>query len=263
MKRIIPVIVIVLAVVIWRSMNNSNVSDSIDVVIDDLMGQAPTSHYALRAVDNSWPDLSEDQQTGLAADILARNYYIVIDASGSMDDSYCSDGRRKIDVAVEALTSFTEQLPPAVNVGLLVFDDNGISERMSLSQFDRNRYNQALATVRVGSGTPLRTAITDAFGHLETQAMTQLGYGEYHLVVVTDGEANDGQDPRNVVSMISDSSPVLIHTIGFCIEGGHSLNQPQLVDYKQANDPASLAESLQQVLAEAPDFNVADFEEEG
>ena len=54
-------------------------------------------------------------------------------------------------------------------------------------------------------------------------------------------------------------SPVVIHTIGFCIGEKHSLNQPGRIDYRAADDPVALARGLSAVLAESPDFTVTDF----
>ena len=91
------------------------------------------------------------------------------------------------------------------------------------------------------------------------QGRRQLGYGEYHLIVVTDGQASSGQDPTGVVDEILASSPVVIHTIGFCIGEDHSLNQKGRVLYRTAQNAAELREGLEQVLAEAPDFTVTQF----
>jgi len=71
---------------------------------------------------------------------------------------------------------------------------------------------------------PLSVAIEHGYKALTKQASLQLGYGEYHLVVVTDGEANTGYEPNKAVQSVLTESPVVIHTIGFCIRGSHSLN---------------------------------------
>jgi hypothetical protein len=51
-----------------------------------------------------------------------------------------------------------------------------------------------------------------------------------------------------------EQSPVMLHTVGFCIDERHSLNQPGLVSYTAANSPEELLQGLQGVLAEAQDF---------
>ena len=86
-----------------------------------------------------------------------------------------------------------------------------------------------------------------------------MGYGEYHLVIVTDGEANDGEDPREAVDALLAKSPVVLHTIGFCIGETHSLNQKGRVFYQSADNPEELRKGLTDVLAEATSFNLDGF----
>ncbi|HEV8096565.1 MAG TPA: vWA domain-containing protein, partial [Burkholderiales bacterium] len=132
-------------------------------------------------------------------------------------------------------------------------------EQIPLAPGNRDRFKAVLAQVRAGGGTPLQSSITQAYAKLEVQGARQLGYGEYHLVVVTDGEASDGQDPTAAVKVILDRSPVVLHTIGFCIGPKHSLNQPGRTIYKAADDPNQLRQHLSDVLAEAPRFDVTGF----
>jgi Mg-chelatase subunit ChlD len=113
--------------------------------------------------------------------------------------------------------------------------------------------------VQAASGTPLAHAIELAYGKLLEQAQRQLGYGEYNLVVVTDGHASEGQDPTGVVNRILDESPVALHTIGFCISAEHALNQPGRAVYRAADNPRALGEGLGAVLAEAPSFDLTEF----
>ena len=108
-------------------------------------------------------------------------------------------------------------------------------------------------------GTPLKTAIAQGYGALEEQAQRQLGYGEYHLVIVTDGAANRGEEPDEVVEQILADSPVVIHTIGFCIGPDHVLNQEGRTIYRAASSTEELRQGLGEVVAEAPRFDVTEF----
>jgi hypothetical protein len=206
----------------------------------------------------SWPSLDE-QAAAVAPNLVAANYYVILDASGSMNESGCSGGQAKIQAAKSAIVQFAGQIPASANLGLAVFDANGLSERLGLGQVDRRGFESAVQQVQAEGGTPLLNAMTLGYQSLQQQARLQLGYGEYHLVMVTDGEANSGQDPTPIVDQVLGASPVIIHTIGFCIGPEHSLNQPGRIDYRAADDPAALAQGLTAVLAESPDFTVSDF----
>ncbi len=184
--------------------------------------------------------------------LTRRNYYVVFDGSGSMQESKCAGNSRKIDVAKQAVKEFARNLKPEDNLGLLVFDSNGISERVALSNGDRAMFDQAIDNIYANSGTPLYQSMGIAFESLKVQMARQLNYGEYHLVVVTDGEANDGDN--GLIEQIN-RSPVIIHTIGFCIGSGHSLNQPGKTHYADAQSPEAVKKGLQDVLAESDTFS--------
>jgi Ca-activated chloride channel homolog len=223
--------------------------------------EKPQGPVSTRPLTPAWPAAAQAKTEGasVSGDLFARNYYVVLDASGSMTERGCSGDLTKIDAARNALAAFAESLPADANLGLQVFDARGVREQIPLAAGNRARFKTVLAAVRAGGGTPLQAAITQAYARLEAQGSRQLGYGEYHLVVVTDGEASDGQDPTAAVKFILDRSPVVLHTIGFCIGTKHSLNQPGRTIYRAADDPAQLRQSLSAVLAEAPRFDVTGF----
>jgi Ca-activated chloride channel family protein len=225
--------------------------------------EKPKGPVSTRPLTPSWPAAAQGKsdQAPMSGDLFARNYYVVLDASGSMTERGCSGDLPKIDAARNALAAFAESLPADANLGLQVFDARGVREQLPLAtgSANRTRFKAILPTVRAGGGTPLHTAITNAYARLEQQGARQLGYGEYHLVVVTDGEASDGQDPTGAVKAILDRSPIVLHTIGFCIGPKHSLNQPGRTIYRAADNPEQLRASLSDVLAEAPSFAVTGF----
>ena len=145
-------------------------------------------------------------------------------------------------------------------MGLLVF--NGpIVEVVPLGSGRQHKANvmTEIKKIESGGGTPLHDAVTKGYTALITQARRQLGYGEYYLVVLTDGEANPGQDPGGSIDHITAYSPVNVHTIGFCIGSQHSLNRPGKTIYAEAGDLAELRKGFEGVLAEAPKFDVASF----
>lgn len=216
--------------------------------------------YSGRGLDNSWPQLGDGQApAGVAADLTAANYYVIFDGSGSMEKTGCSGGSPKIDVAKSAVSAFFGRIPATSNVGLFVFDRAGASERVPLGKGNRDKILQAINQVQADGGTPLWGAVDAGLRALTVQARSQLGYGEYNLVVITDGFASKGHSPRPAVSKLLSTSPVVLHTVGFCIRGTHSLNQAGLTLYQQANDPDALSRGLESVLAESPQFTVTKF----
>lgn len=225
--------------------------------------KSPASSVSTLPLKMGWPPPADKGATAvvIAENLLARNFYIVFDASGSMNEKACKGGGSKIDVAKPASVEFVQAVRDGDNVGLFVFDGNSASERVPLGT-GRQHKDRLIKTIRelhAGNGTPLHDAVTRGYKKLIEQGHRQLGYGEYTLAVITDGEANSGQDPRQIVDHISDFSPVRIRTIGFCIGEKHSLNRPGRTIYTEANDLESLRRGLKQVLAEAPAFDLQQF----
>jgi uncharacterized protein YegL len=198
-------------------------------------------------------------ETAPAGNLLVRNYYMVLDASGSMGNRACSGDLTKMEAAKNALLTFAQGFPADANLGLVVFDRAGVNEALPIGPGNRDQFGALVAAVRPNGGTPLKSAIELAYRGLTGQARKQFGYGEYHLVIVTDGEADTGQDPGPIVNRMLQESPVVIHTIGFCIGTNHSLNQPGRTLYQAADNPEQLRQQLSDVLAEAPAFSVTKF----
>jgi Ca-activated chloride channel family protein len=220
--------------------------------------------YAETAMRDDWPLMRAGNADVVASAVpmATSNYYVVLDGSGSMRRVDCSDGKPKIEVAVSALSRFIQSVPAQANLGLAVFDDAGLSERVPLGVDNREAFEKALHKVDVQGGTPLKSSIELAYGKLTTQARQQLGYGDYHLVLVTDGYPDPArEDPAEAVDALLNNSPVVLHTIGFCLGEEHVLNQPGRVYYTAADSPEQLSAGLGNVLAEAPAFDVSDFKE--
>lgn len=208
-----------------------------------------------------WPAALEDgEQIASLERRTAKNYYVVFDGSGSMLDSRCSGNENKITVARRAVQEFAQSIPKDANIGLAVFDRSGLSERLPLAADNHEKFSEEISKVVADQGTPVRSAITLAASKLARQAARQMGYGEYHMVVVTDGEADKGQDPGSIVKTVLEQSPILMHTVGFCIGENHSLNQAGKVLYQSADSPEALRQGLKDVLAEATSFNVDEFQ---
>ncbi|MBM26234.1 MAG: hypothetical protein CL760_11275 [Chloroflexi bacterium] len=187
-----------------------------------------------------------------------KNFYFVIDGSGSMDASSCEGDGNKIDIAKRAVVDYSKTLGDS-NIGLVVFDSNGINERFSLSKINHSEFRNQVNSIVAGSGTPLESSIKIAYDKLKSQASMQGSNGEYNLVIVTDGEANSGEDPTSIVNEIGYKSPVNITTIGFCIGDRHSLNNKELVHYYAASDYTSILAGLKEVQSEGENISDEEF----
>ena len=212
--------------------------------------------FAQAVEASGWPPSAKKQENILPADQWSRkNYVMIFDGSGSMSEQRCSGNKTKSVVAKEAVADWAQSVPADANLGLIVFDQQGFAVRMQLGQGDRQEFVQQVQAVVPGSGTPLTQAVQTAYELLTTQAGKQLGYGEYHMVIVTDGVANQPEKLTRTVNAVLAHSPILISTIGFCIADTHSLNQPGRTIYKAADNPEALRQGLQDVLAESESFD--------
>ena len=197
----------------------------------------------------------------LEQDLLRNNIYVLLDGSGSMNSRGCSGDMTKQVAAQRALARFATEVPADTNLGLAAFDKRGgISERLPLGVNNRGAFVSAVESVGADSGTPLGPAIELAGTRLAEQASRQLGYGEYTLLVVTDGRSDNQRKMEMAVESLLRKTPIKIHTIGFCIDNTHALNQPGLTVYRSAMNASELASSLSAVLAESESFVLDSFD---
>ncbi len=212
-----------------------------------------SSRYAEKDINNWYLSGDDQEKNTLADNLTAKNYMLVFDGSGSMLDSKCSAGRSKIEVAKEAVVEWSKSIPQNAYLGLVAFHNQGW-ETMPLTTGDRELFINKIQKLIAGGATPLTEAFKYAYENLIRQGQSQLGYGEYTIVVVTDGIANNEATLSQWVQRILKETPIMIYTIGFCIGEKHSLNQPGYTIYKAADNPADLRRGLQDVLAEAEEF---------
>jgi hypothetical protein len=193
---------------------------------------------------------------------LTRNFYFIMDGSGSMNERTTSDcgGDQqfpdKMTGANWAIKKFLESVPADVNIGLYVFDINGIREVVPLGSSNRDRFLKAVDDIEAGGGTPLARAIRYGTDKLVKQYKKQLGYGEFRLVAVTDGKA----DGIPEAALYAAKHGIPIYAIGLCVEKNHPLRHYS-VSYRAADNFADLSKGLTDTLAELPSFDVTQFEE--
>jgi Ca-activated chloride channel homolog len=189
-----------------------------------------------------------------------RNFYFVIDGSGSMNDrpgGACKGDQshaNKLAGAKWAVGQFMDNMPADVNLGLYVFDSNGQREVVPLGSNNRRAFMDAVDDVSGGGGTPLADAIRAGTNKLVTQYKKQLGYGSYRLVVVTDGDASGIPGAAKYAT----KKGVPIYTIGLCIGNNHPLRDHS-VSYQAADNFDDLAQALQETMAETQTFDATEF----
>jgi hypothetical protein len=234
-------------------------TNALNPVVDSL-DRSRQNYYRLNGVRDDWPNMADASVMGLQ-DQLAKNYYVILDDSGSMKSDICARGHAsRLSAAIDALSAFAEGLPQQANLGVMSFDGGRFSELLPIGKQSPMAIAGLSQRMAASGSTPLATAITRGYEALLRQASAQLGYGEYHLVVITDGEASEGEYPDKIIQRILTESPVDVHTIGFCIGHEHVLNQPRYLSYQAAENVQDLRKGLQDVLAESPAFTVSSFE---
>jgi hypothetical protein len=195
---------------------------------------------------------------------LTRNFYFILDGSGSMNEhpaTRCSADAQsrfssKIDAARWAIGEFLQQVPPDDRLGLFVFDRGGQREVVPLGTGNREQFLAAVRSVNANGGTPLAEGIIAGVDKLAAQRDRQLGYGDFRLVVVTDGEATGRRLEDGTTYALKKRIP--IYTIGFCVGGTHALFRSS-VAYRAANSPAELRRGLEETLGELETFDMKSF----
>ncbi|MGA1868447.1 MAG: vWA domain-containing protein [bacterium] len=206
-------------------------------------------------------DIPIDESLVTSEASLTRNFYFIFDGSGSMQDApggACRGDQRfgsKLEGAKWAVQEFMKKVPDTINIALYVFDTYyGRREVVPLGTNNRQEFIRAVNTIRPGGMTPLADAIKFATDQLVSQYKKQLGYGEYRIVVITDGIAED--IPEAVIYSAKRGMP--IYAIGLCIGDDHPLRRYAL-SYRAADNFADLAKGLEETLAESEVFDPTEF----
>ncbi|HBE70644.1 MAG TPA: hypothetical protein DDW52_21070, partial [Planctomycetaceae bacterium] len=126
-----------------------------------------------------------------SATFAQQNVVIIFDDSGSMDDRM-QGGERRIDAAKRALTSVLDSLPAETNVGVLALNSSsgGSNWIIPLGPLASANWRPNVARLQAVGGTPLGEYLKVGADAL-LEARAQQVYGEFRLLVISDGEAND------------------------------------------------------------------------
>ncbi len=184
------------------------------------------------------------------------NLEIILDASGSMNGAI--DGRRKIDIAHEALAALVEKLPDHTNVALRAYghrkggDCSDVELLTPLSVLDRSAL-----TARINAVKPAQKGMTPIGASLQQVADDLKGaQGDVLVVLVSDGDETCDGDPAQVATRIhADNPKIRFDVIGFNVGPAEwrtrlsGIAQGGGGSYFDAKDAAQLVDALQQAVA--------------
>jgi hypothetical protein len=176
---------------------------------------------------------------------------VVLDDSGSMKQPMRDSGGaiRRIEAAKQALARVIDGLPQDTQLGIFLLNQRyrGSPWLVPLGPIDARPTANLLRQIRADGGTPLGASLKSAADALLAARQRQV-YGQFRLLVVTDGEAND---PDLLSSFLPDilSRGITLDVIGVDMQAEHSLAS-RAHSYRRADDPSSFAKALQEVFAE-------------
>ena len=187
-------------------------------------------------------------------DIHKANIVVILDASGSMREKFSGDQTKsKMEAAKEALQEVLSKVPDDTHIGLLVFSGANIQNEWvyPLGPKDLQKLMAAIRLPQPNGGTPLGRYIRIGANRLLEQREKQYNYGNYRLLVVTDGEASDTDKVKHYTPEVLNRQ-IRIDVIGVDMKTDHIL--ANVVDsYRKADNPGELMAAVSQILAETGD----------
>ena len=187
-------------------------------------------------------------------DIHKDNIVVILDASGSMQDTFSGDRTKsKMEAAKAALQEVLAKVPDDTRIGLLVFSGANIRNEWvyPLGPKDTQKLIAAIDLPQPGGGTPLGKYIRIGANRLLGQREKQYNYGNYRLLIVTDGEATDAAKVKHYTPEILNRQ-IRVDVIGVDMKTDHML--AKVVDsYRKADNPGELVAAVSQILAETGD----------
>jgi hypothetical protein len=184
-----------------------------------------------------------------ARPVAPDNIVIVLDASGSMRERMAS-GTTRMDAAKQALLRVMKQVPETTQVGLLVFSSKTLRNDWvyPLGPLDRGRLEAAIRLPVPEGGTPLGTYLKKGADALLEQRQKQNGYGTFRLLLVTDGQATDGNYVEQYLPDVL-ARGITVDVIGVDMKSEHAL-ATRVHSYRRADSPEELARAVSSVFAE-------------
>ncbi len=185
------------------------------------------------------------------SDLHTDNIIIILDASGSMNEKFRADqSKSKMDAAKEALKEVLSKVPENTHIGLLVFSGSNVQNDWVYPLGPKNT-EQLLAAIELpqpGGGTPLGKYMRIGTNRLLEQREKQYNYGNYRLLIVTDGRAQDEEKVAQYTPEILDRQ-IRVDVIGVDMQTDHLLAK-DADSYRRADNPGELVAAVTEILAE-------------
>jgi hypothetical protein len=180
----------------------------------------------------------------------SQNVVIVFDDSGSMNTGLRSNPSvSRMDAAKTALTSVVQQLPADTKLGLVCLNGGWQPDQwlIPLAPLNRDLALQKISQLGPTGGTPLGGCMkAGADGLLALREKEH--YGNYRLLIVTDGEANDSNLVEAYLPDIL-TRGVQVDAIGVDMASDHSL-ATKVHNYRRGDDPNQLQQAIAATFAE-------------
>jgi hypothetical protein len=190
--------------------------------------------FALLFLTRATPSLNLKPRRGgngtlvTAATAPFYNFYIILDASGSMLAEM--DGKIKFDIARDSVRLLVNELPANSNVALRVYGhrkraiedkaDEDTELKIPMGPLDKKKFNAVLDGLRPRGKTPLALSMEDAardLGHIDPQKPVT-------VLLLTDGgedTTTPRRDPLKSAELLGKTKGIQFHVVGF------DINQPE------------------------------------
>ena len=155
--------------------------------------------------------------TGATARAEGNVLYFILDASGSMWERV--EGKPRIVVAKETLSSLIEQTPAEIRTGITAyghrrkFDCSDIEEIVPLKNLDpmtKFRIQERISSLNAVGKTPITDSIQQTVDRLKSEE------GESTIVLISDGLESCGKDPCALTTELKSAGiNFVMHVVGF------------------------------------------------
>lgn len=179
---------------------------------------------------------------------------VVLDDSGSMRQNMARSrsASSRMQAAKAALAQVIEQLPPETQLGIFTLNRNRRGDHwiIPIAPIDKASAIAQIEGLRADGGTPLGASLKSAADNL-LSIRERLVYGDFRLLVITDGEATDRELLDAYLPDLL-ARGLTLDVIGVDMLDEHSLAN-RSHSYRRADDEASFAEAITAVFAESSD----------